>query len=67
VTEVQDLAFGLVETHPVGLGPSIQSVQNPLQGLPTFKQIDTPTQLGVICKLTEGSLDPFIQVIDKDH
>ncbi|KAK4818922.1 hypothetical protein QYF61_022099 [Mycteria americana] len=29
-------------------------------------QINTPAQLGVICKLTEGALDPFIQIIDKD-
>ncbi|XP_065509066.1 olfactory receptor 14J1-like, partial [Caloenas nicobarica] len=29
-------------------------------------QIDTPTQFRVICKLTEGALDPFIQIIDKE-
>jgi len=62
---VQDLALGLVESHTVGLGPSIQSVQIPLQSLPTLQEIDTPTQLGVICKLTEGALNPLIQIIDK--
>ncbi|KAK4831894.1 hypothetical protein QYF61_020041 [Mycteria americana] len=41
---------------------SITSFQN----LPTLKQINTPAQLGVVCKLTEGALDPFIQIIDKD-
>ncbi|KAK4817504.1 hypothetical protein QYF61_016511 [Mycteria americana] len=66
VTQVQDLALGLVETHTVGLSPWIQPVQVPLQSLPTLKQINTPTQLGVICKLTEGALDPLIQIIDKD-
>ncbi|KAK4816334.1 hypothetical protein QYF61_015018 [Mycteria americana] len=66
VAQVQDLAFGLVEPHTIGLGPSIQPVQVPLQSLPTLQQINTPTQLGVICKLTEGALDPFIQIIDKD-
>ncbi|KAK4815602.1 hypothetical protein QYF61_004817 [Mycteria americana] len=30
------------------------------------KQFNTPTQLGVICKLTEHALNPFIQIIDKD-
>jgi len=65
VTEVQDPALGLVEPHRVGLSPSIQSVQIPLQSLPTLEQIDTPTQLGVICKLTEGALNPLIQMIDK--
>ncbi|KAK4828799.1 hypothetical protein QYF61_000856 [Mycteria americana] len=62
VAQVQDLALGLVEPHTIDLGPSIQ----PVQSLPPLKQINTPTQLGVICKLTEGALDPFIQIIDKD-
>ncbi|KAK4833094.1 hypothetical protein QYF61_027760 [Mycteria americana] len=62
VTQVQDPALGLVEPHTIGLGPSIQ----PVQSLPTLKQINTPAQLGVICKLAEGALDPRIQIIDKD-
>ncbi|KAK4826774.1 hypothetical protein QYF61_011401 [Mycteria americana] len=66
VAQVQDLALGLVKPHTVDLGPSIQPVQVPLQSLPTLKQINTPTQLGVVCKLTEGALDPFVQIIDKD-
>jgi len=66
VTEVQDTAFDLVESHAVGLGPSLQSVQILLQSLPTLEQIDTPIQLGVICRLTEGALSPLIQIIDKD-
>ncbi|KAK4811044.1 hypothetical protein QYF61_015748 [Mycteria americana] len=66
VAQVQDLALGLVKPHTINLGPSIQPVQVPLQSLPTLQQINTPTQLGVICKLTEGALDPFVQIIDKD-
>ncbi|KAK4816180.1 hypothetical protein QYF61_012470 [Mycteria americana] len=66
VAQGQDLALGLVEPHTIGLGPSIQPVQVPLQSLSTLKQINTPTQLGVICKLTEGALDPFVQIFDKD-
>ncbi|KAK4806232.1 hypothetical protein QYF61_013376 [Mycteria americana] len=66
VAQMQDLALGLVEPHTIGLGPSIQPVQVPLQSLPTLKQINTPAQLGVVCKLTEGALDPFVQIIDKD-
>ncbi|KAK4821747.1 hypothetical protein QYF61_000808, partial [Mycteria americana] len=66
VAQVQDLAFSLVEPHTIDLSPSIQPVQVPLQSLPTLQQINTPTQLGVICKLTEGALDPFVQIIDKD-
>ncbi|KAK4826416.1 hypothetical protein QYF61_008949 [Mycteria americana] len=66
VAQVQDLALGLVKPHTTGPSPLIQPVQDPLESLPTLKQINTPAQLGVICKLTEGVLDPFIQIIDKD-
>ncbi|KAK4812776.1 hypothetical protein QYF61_020396 [Mycteria americana] len=66
VAQVQDPALSLVEPHTTGLGPSTQPVQIPLQSLPTLKQINTPTQLGVICKLTEDALNPLIQIIDKD-
>ncbi|KAK4818808.1 hypothetical protein QYF61_019737 [Mycteria americana] len=66
VAQVQDLALGLVKPHTIDLSPSIQPVQVPLQSLPTLQKINTPTQLGVICKLTEGALNPFVQIIDKD-
>ncbi|KAK4824589.1 hypothetical protein QYF61_016834 [Mycteria americana] len=66
VTQVQDLALSLVEPHTFGPSPSIHPVQVPLQSLPTLKQINTPAQLGVICKFTEGALDPLVQIIDKD-
>ena len=56
----------VVELHPTGLSLSIQSVQIPLQGLPTPMQSNTSTQLGVICRLTEGALNPLVQVINKD-
>ncbi|KAK4821776.1 hypothetical protein QYF61_000837 [Mycteria americana] len=66
VTQVQDPALGLVKPHTIDLGPSIQPVQIPLQSLPTLEHIDTPTQFGVICKLSEGALNPLIQIIGKD-
>ncbi|KAK4830675.1 hypothetical protein QYF61_012775 [Mycteria americana] len=66
VAQVQDSALGLVEPHTIDLSPSTQPVQIPLQSLPTLKQINSPAQFGVICKLTEGTLNPLIQIIDKD-
>ncbi|GAB0181288.1 cAMP-dependent protein kinase inhibitor alpha [Grus japonensis] len=66
VTQVKDPALSLVEPHTVGLSPSIQPVQIPLQTLPALKQINTPAQLGVIFKFTEGALNPLAQIIDKD-
>jgi len=65
VTEVQDTPFSLVETPTTGLGASIQSAQILLQSLPSLK-INTPTQFGVICKLTEGALNPLIQIVGED-
>ena len=65
VMELWDPALGLVAPHKTGLGPSIQPVQIPLQSLPILEQIDTPAQFGVICKLTEGALNPLIQITDK--
>ncbi|PKU47104.1 hypothetical protein llap_2599 [Limosa lapponica baueri] len=66
VTQVQDPALSVVGSHTVILSPLIQPVQIPLQMLFILKQINTPAQLGVICKLTEGAIDPLVQVIDKD-
>ncbi|KAK4820924.1 hypothetical protein QYF61_008645 [Mycteria americana] len=66
VTQVQDLALGLVKPHTIDLSPLMQPVQTPLQSLPTLQQINTPAQFGVICKLTEGALNPLVQIIDKD-
>lgn len=48
VTSVQDLAPGHVEVHRVGLVPSVQPVQIPLQSLPAFQQIGTSAQLGIV-------------------
>ena len=56
----------MVVLHPSGLGSAIQPVQIPLQCLSTLWQINTPSQLGVICKLTESALNALIQVINKD-
>ena len=65
MTQVQDPALSLVEPHATGLSPLIQPLQTPLQSLRVLKQINTPLKLGVICKLTEGVLDPLTQIINK--
>ncbi|KAJ7419081.1 hypothetical protein WISP_55807 [Willisornis vidua] len=36
------------------------------QSFPALQQINTLFQLGVVRKLTEGALDPLIQIIDED-
>ena len=66
VTQGQGPALGLVAPHTTGLGPSVQPDQIPLQSLPALRQVNTPTHLGVTCKLTEGALDPLVQTVNKD-
>ncbi|RMC13980.1 hypothetical protein DUI87_09064 [Hirundo rustica rustica] len=66
VSKVQDLALGLIKLLPIGLCPSIQSFQISLQGMSTFQQIDTRSQLSVICKFTSERLDAYIHVINKN-
>ena len=46
------------------MGPLLELIQVPLDGILSLGQADYTTQLGVICKLAEGALDPA--VIDED-
>jgi len=55
--QVQDLALGLVEPQEVHIGPLLELVQVPLDGIPSLRHVNCTTQLGVICKLAEGALD----------
>ncbi|KAK4826030.1 hypothetical protein QYF61_003851 [Mycteria americana] len=65
-TQVQDLALGLDEPHEVHIGPLLQLVQVPLDGILSLRRVDRTTQLGVIFTLAEGALDPTAYVIDED-
>lgn len=44
-----------------GTGVQILPLLSSLQGFPTGRQISASFHLGVICKLTEGGLNHFIQ------
>jgi len=68
--------LGLVCTDPsatpctwpywISLGSPFKLVQVPLDGIPSFSHISFSTQLSVIHKLAEGTLNPTLYVIDKD-
>ena len=62
MTQVQDLVLGFAEPHEVYLGPLLQPVQVSLDVIPSFMCVDQTTQLGIICKLDEGALNPTINV-----
>ncbi|KAJ7427217.1 integral membrane protein dgcr2 idd [Willisornis vidua] len=66
VAKVQDQALGLAKPHPIGISPSIQPVQVPLQSPSTLYRIDTSSQFGVVCKFADGGHDLLIQIIKKD-
>ncbi|KAJ7414787.1 hypothetical protein BTVI_40212 [Pitangus sulphuratus] len=48
------------------MGPFHELVQVPLDGILSLRCVNHTTQLGVICKLAEGALNPFVYVIDED-
>ncbi|RMC05435.1 hypothetical protein DUI87_18627 [Hirundo rustica rustica] len=66
VAKVQDSALGLIKLHLIGLCPYIQLFHISLQSHPTFQQIDTHSQLSVMCKFTNERLHAFIHVINKN-
>ncbi|KAK4805639.1 hypothetical protein QYF61_022397 [Mycteria americana] len=64
LTQVQDLALGLVEPHEVHMGPILKLVQVPLDGIPSLRRVNHTSQHSVVCKLAEGALNPSVCVID---
>ncbi|KAJ7416892.1 hypothetical protein BTVI_34381 [Pitangus sulphuratus] len=65
LTQVQDMALCLVESHTTGLGPLIQLVQILLQILLNLQYINTSGPLCIFCKI-EGVLDTLVQIINED-
>ena len=42
------------------MGPLLKPVKGPLDGIPSLKSTNCTSQLGVICKLAEGALNPTV-------
>ncbi|KAF4788894.1 hypothetical protein TURU_157112 [Turdus rufiventris] len=66
LAQMQDLAPGLVQFYEVHMNPLLKRVQIPLDGIPFFCCANCITQLGAICKLAKGALDPTVCVTDED-
>ncbi|KAK4810053.1 hypothetical protein QYF61_005116 [Mycteria americana] len=66
LTQVQELALGLVEPHEVHMGPLLKLVQVSLGGILSLRHVNHTTQLGVVSKLAEGALNPTVYIIDED-
>ncbi|TRZ10903.1 hypothetical protein HGM15179_016205 [Zosterops borbonicus] len=66
LTQVQQLALRLVKPHEIPMGPLLDLVPVPLEGIPAFRYVSQTNQLGVICGPAEDAFDPFIDVINED-
>lgn len=60
--QIQDLSLGLAELHENRLGPVLDIVKVPPDGIPHV----STAPLTVICKLAEVALDSIIYVVDED-
>lgn len=65
LTQVQDLAFALVELHEIHRGP-LKPVKVPLDGIPSLQQANCTTQLGVVSKFAVGALNSSVYANSKD-
>jgi len=53
LTQMQNLAVGLVELSEVVVGPPLKPVQVPLGSISSLSRVSCTTQVGVICGLAE--------------
>ncbi|RMC06606.1 hypothetical protein DUI87_16043 [Hirundo rustica rustica] len=59
LTQVWHLVLGLVKSHEIPMGPLLKPVQIPLDGILSFRYVNSTTQLCVIDKVAEGALNPL--------
>ncbi|KAJ7426861.1 hypothetical protein WISP_11805 [Willisornis vidua] len=63
---MQHLALSLVKPHEILMHPLPQLVQIPLNGILSFRCVNSTAQLDVICRFSRGALYPFIYVLNED-
>lgn len=60
------LALGIIEPLEIAMGPLLEFVQVPVNGILPFRFVNHTTQLGVIYKFVEGALNLTGCVFDGD-
>lgn len=65
-TQAWDLALGLVQLHEVSTGPPFKPVKLLLDGIFSVQNFDTKLCGAVICKLSEGMLNPTIHITNEN-
>jgi len=63
---MQHLALGIVEPHQVPAVSLFEPVQVPMDSVLSFRRVNCITQLGVISKLAEGSLNSTVYISAND-
>lgn len=63
---MQDLLLGLVQPHEFHIDTPLRPVQIPPDGMPVLKCAMCSTQLGVLHKPIEGTLNATVYVVDED-
>lgn len=58
--QVQHLELGLVKPQEIPMGPVPKVVQAPLDSTPSFRIVNSITQLGATCKFAEDTLDAIV-------
>ena len=66
LAQVQNLALCRVEPLEIHLGTPFKSVEVTLNGIPSCHCVNRATQLGVVSKLAEATLNSVLDVTDKD-
>ncbi|RMC11435.1 hypothetical protein DUI87_11554 [Hirundo rustica rustica] len=66
LTQVQHLVVDLIKLPRVAMGPILEYVQVPVDGILSFRCVNCMSQLGVICKFAQSALDSFVCAINED-
>lgn len=51
----------------IPMGPLLEHVQVPLDGIPSFRCANGTTQLGAVCKFAETAFNPIVNPIINEH
>jgi len=65
LSQVQDLAFILVQLHVMDDCPVLQPIQIPLQSLISRERVNSISWFGIISKLAQGAVKFCLQMTDQ--
>lgn len=66
LSQVQSLAFVLVQFHAIDDCWALQSIHIPLQGLLSLESVSSTSHFSIISKLANSAFDSCLQITDKN-